>query len=268
MVTTASSSPLRWAGFLLGFALGGFYDGILLHQVLQWHHLLSNVDAVRDMRMQVLFDGLFHALMYVVAAVALAKLWKARAAANGPGAGRKLCGYALLGFGVWHIVDSVVSHWITGIHRIKIDSPSPLAWDLFWFIAFGIVPAWIAWRLLRRGASGSGGSGGGGSDGRRVAGTLAAAALVAGPIAAVPAASDPSQIVVLFAPGVPGHQAFNALASVDARVVWVDRSGGMWAVQMDDPRAASTLYRHGALLVSNTGFSLGCLTWTKAAVRG
>lgn len=27
------------AGGLLGFALGGFFDGILLHQVLQWHHL-------------------------------------------------------------------------------------------------------------------------------------------------------------------------------------------------------------------------------------
>ena len=266
MATPTSSSPLRWAAILLGFSLGGFYDGILLHQILQWHHLLSNVGAVNDMRTQVLFDGIFHALMYVVAAVALAKLWKARAAANGPGAGRQLWGYALLGFGLWHIVDSVVSHWITGIHRIKIDSPNPLAWDLLWVIAFGIVPVLIAWRMLRKGASGGGGSSG--SNGRRAAATLGVAALVAGSIAAVPAASDPSQIVVLFAPGVPGHQAFNALASVDARVLWVDRSGGMWAVRMDDPKLANKLYQHGALLVSNTGFSLGCLTWTKAAVRG
>jgi uncharacterized membrane protein len=28
---------------VLGFAFGGFFDGILLHQVLQWHHLLSLV---------------------------------------------------------------------------------------------------------------------------------------------------------------------------------------------------------------------------------
>src|SRR5690606_18965301 len=32
----------RW-GTVLGFALGGFFDGILLHQILQWHHLLSLV---------------------------------------------------------------------------------------------------------------------------------------------------------------------------------------------------------------------------------
>ena len=35
---------IRWAGFALGFALGGFADGILFHQVLQWHHLISLVD--------------------------------------------------------------------------------------------------------------------------------------------------------------------------------------------------------------------------------
>jgi uncharacterized membrane protein len=28
---------------MLGFAFGGFFDGILLHQVLQWHHLLSGI---------------------------------------------------------------------------------------------------------------------------------------------------------------------------------------------------------------------------------
>ncbi len=26
---------LAWAGAIIGFALGGFFDGILLHQVLQ-----------------------------------------------------------------------------------------------------------------------------------------------------------------------------------------------------------------------------------------
>ena len=57
----AGSRKLRWAGFLLGFSLGGFFDGILLHQVLQWHHLLSNVQAaaLQDIRAQMLADGLF-----------------------------------------------------------------------------------------------------------------------------------------------------------------------------------------------------------------
>ena len=35
--------PLIAAGLLLGTGLGGFVDGILLHQILQWHNMLSSV---------------------------------------------------------------------------------------------------------------------------------------------------------------------------------------------------------------------------------
>ncbi|WP_272547883.1 DUF2243 domain-containing protein [Acidovorax sp. NCPPB 3576] len=30
---------MDWPGYLLGFSLGVFFDGIVLHQILQWHHL-------------------------------------------------------------------------------------------------------------------------------------------------------------------------------------------------------------------------------------
>src|SRR5690606_9610654 len=67
----------------LGFALGGFFDGILLHQILQWHHLLSGLDGPRwrSLPVQVMADGLFHALMYVIALAGLWMLWKGRRAA-------------------------------------------------------------------------------------------------------------------------------------------------------------------------------------------
>jgi len=72
------TSPwVRWGG-TLGFALGGFFDGILLHQILQWHHLFSLVPGMDDLRLQVLWDGYFHLLMYVVALVGLAGLWRAQ----------------------------------------------------------------------------------------------------------------------------------------------------------------------------------------------
>ena len=80
----------RW-GAVLGFALGGFFDGILLHQILQWHHLLSLVPGMADMRLQVLWDGYFHALMYVIAAVGLVGLGRAHKSGQ-QGGGRALCG--------------------------------------------------------------------------------------------------------------------------------------------------------------------------------
>ena len=249
---------------LVGFSLGGFFDGILLHQILQWHHLLSDVDALKDMRTQILADGLFHALMYVVAVMGLTRLWRRRAVLSTRDADRILSGHALMGFGIWHIVDGVFSHWVTGIHRIKPDAATPLLWDLGWFFVFGVLPAVAGWYMRRRTP------GDGGRHGRAAAATLGVAAALAGPIAALPDrggdASDP--VMVMFAPGVGGAAAFNALAKVDARVLWVDRSGGLWAVSMKDRRDAWKLYASGAMLVANSRVAFGCFSWTQVPSAG
>lgn len=145
-------SGLPAAAFWLGFALGGFFDGVLLHQILQWHHLLSATGA--DLPVQILADGLLHAAMYGVALVGLWLLWRARAALQAPGAGRVLAGFALLGFAAWHAVDAVLSHWLLGLHRIRMDVPQPLLWDIGWLLAFGALPAIAGVLLLRRRGAG------------------------------------------------------------------------------------------------------------------
>ena len=38
---------IRLPGIVIGVGLGGFVDGILLHQILQWHHMLSSTDTDR-----------------------------------------------------------------------------------------------------------------------------------------------------------------------------------------------------------------------------
>ena len=62
--------------FLFGVGLGGFVDGILLHQILQWHHMLSNTsgaptDTVMGLEKNTLADGLFHAFAWLVVLIAL-----------------------------------------------------------------------------------------------------------------------------------------------------------------------------------------------------
>lgn len=252
---TSMTGPLGWPALLLGFALGGFFDGILLHQILQWHHLLSSVEGLEDLRTQVLADGLFHAVMYLIAAVALILLWRHRATLRACGDGAMLWGAAAIGFGAWHLVDGILSHWLIGLHRIKMDSPTPLMWDLIWFVVFGIVPVVLGRRMRRGGHGGPGG-------GTRAAAALAVAALVGGPLAALPA-KDTGQVMVLFAPGISAGSAFDALARADATVLWSDRSGGLWAVKLEDRRAAWRLYRSGALLVGNSATGFGCLAWSR-----
>lgn len=67
----------------------------------------------------------------------------------------------------------------------------------------------------------------------------------------------------MFRPGMEGGPAFGALAAMDARVLWVDRSGGLWAVSMPEPSRARELYARGALLVSRSAGAIGCFAWTR-----
>jgi uncharacterized membrane protein len=233
---------------VLGFALGGFFDGILLHQVLQWHHFLSLVpgEALRDIRAQILADGLFHVAVYAVAALGLWLLWRARgglAAADG----RRLLGAALLGFGAWQAVDVAGFHWVAGIHRIRVDVPDPLLWDLGWLAAVGLPPLLAGLWLRRSGAAGGPpASAGGGGRGRAAAAALALSVLGAAPWAALPPpAGAATAVVVLFRPGVGLEGAFAAVAAVDGRVVRADASGELLAVELGPGVSAWRLYLHG-----------------------
>lgn len=251
-------SRLVWGASLLGFALGGLFDGILLHQMLQWHHLLSAIDspALADLRDQVLADGAFHVVMYLVSVAGLWLLWRARRQ-TASSSGRVLLGYALIGFGIWHAIDAVLVHWILGLHRIRMDTDNPLAWDLLWVFAFGLVPAAVGW-ILRRGGPG---------NGRRAplaALSLTLTAAVAGPLAALPP-RDSDTIMVVFRPGISAMEAYTALTERGAGILWHDRAGGVWAVRFATPGQSRGLYRQGALIVSNTWFAAGCLGWLRVS---
>ena len=257
-----SKAFIIW-GVVLGVALGGFFDGILLHQILQWHHLLSLVPQVSDLRMQVLWDGWFHALMYVLALAGLWGLWHTRHAVAGQRAGRRLLAALLVGIGLWHVADSLLSHWLLGIHRIRVDSPNPLLWDLIWFAAFGLVPLALGWLLLR-GSDGSPDS----ESGRRRPGfaMLALAAVTTG--AAVGSLQPPPDqrfTTVVFRSDADAAQVFAALAASDARMVWADDAMGVVVVDVD-PARRWDFYRRGAWLVSGAGTAAACISWSRAGV--
>ena len=68
--STRSPSPsndgVRLPSLLIGIGMGGFVDGIVLHQVLQWHHMLTDTGehpatTVPGLEANTFADGLFHA---------------------------------------------------------------------------------------------------------------------------------------------------------------------------------------------------------------
>ena len=67
------------AGILFGLGLGGFFDGIVLHQVLQWHHILSSwypITNLPNLELNTRWDGFFHSATYVFVVVGLLLLWR------------------------------------------------------------------------------------------------------------------------------------------------------------------------------------------------
>jgi uncharacterized membrane protein len=136
-----SDRPARLApALLLGIGLGGFIDGILLHQILQWHHLVSHettVNTVAGLEQNTLADGLFHvfALVAVTAGVVLAfhYWWLGRPAPSW----KLVTGGVFVGWGLFNLVEGLVNHHILGIHHVRDDIGSPLGWDLA-FLAFSV----------------------------------------------------------------------------------------------------------------------------------
>lgn len=245
----AGERGVALAAGALGFALGGFFDGILLHQILQWHHLLSLVpgETLQQQTTQILADGLFHALMYVIALIGLFALWRRRTVlARLPG--RQLAGAALLGFGLWHVLDISLVHWLLGWHRTRLDTDLPMAWDLLWLGLFGAGALALGRRLARAG----------GGRSRRAAVMLTLLVVGTGVWAAWPPRDQPVVLAVF----APGRSAFAAAVSLGGTLVSVDRSGRVAAVALADPGDASRLYGRGALWVAPSAAS-GCLAWTR-----
>ena len=61
-----TKQPLLAGSLLLGIGLGGFFDGILFHQILQAHNMLSNIffpDTLQNVEINMFWDGLFHAFL-------------------------------------------------------------------------------------------------------------------------------------------------------------------------------------------------------------
>ncbi len=145
--------PLVAAGLLLGAGLGGFVDGILLHQILQWHNMLSGKlppDTLVRAKVNMYWDGLFHAAVWVLTVVGLGLLWAATGRADVPHSGRTLWGGLLLGWGLFNVVEGVIDHEILGLHHVYEYTPNHLPADLA-FLALGLLLLIAGWRLVRAG---------------------------------------------------------------------------------------------------------------------
>lgn len=130
---------MRWTreriGYLtFGVGTGALVDGILLHQVLQWHHLVSSktsAETLGGLEDNTLADGIFH-IVFLAVLLAGAALIAGRRLERRP-----FLGLLLVGWGLFHVADQLLFHLALGAHHIREDVEHYELYD-WGFFAIGL----------------------------------------------------------------------------------------------------------------------------------
>lgn len=144
--------PLISAGTLLGIGMGGFVDGILFHQLLQTHNMLSAQvprDTVVGLEINMFWDGLFHVLTWLMTALGLALLWGAVRRPDVPLSTWTFVGSLALGWGLFNLVEGIIDHHLLHIHHVT-ETSDHLVWDLA-FLGSGVVLIAVGWAAIQAG---------------------------------------------------------------------------------------------------------------------
>jgi uncharacterized membrane protein len=131
----------RRAGITLGVGLGGFVDGILLHQIMHWHNMGSAIlppTTMGALDQNMIWDGYFHAAMWIVT---LAGIYMLLADGRGgmiPPTTRQFTGQLVLGWGLFNLIEGIVDHHILNLHHVR-DLPVHVPeYDWFFLLVGGV----------------------------------------------------------------------------------------------------------------------------------
>jgi uncharacterized membrane protein len=127
------------AGIILGIGLGGFVDGILLHQIMHWHNMGSAVlppTTVEALQQNMTWDGQFHVLVWVFTLIGVYWLL-ADGRRNAPLPGPLgFTGLLILGWGVFNLLEGIIDHHLLDIHHVR-DLPVHVPLYDWLFLGFG-----------------------------------------------------------------------------------------------------------------------------------
>ncbi|WP_096202592.1 DUF2243 domain-containing protein [Bacillus sp. FJAT-45350] len=146
MTTRTKKRLITIGSFVLGFGFLGAMDGVIFHQILQWHSVVMETDRSG----QILSDGIFHFATTITLVIGGVLLWLAGNPSDLSRGGRLLVGGFLIGGGTFNLIEGVINHHILQIHRVRPDAANPLAYDLA-FLASGLILLIIGYLIRRSG---------------------------------------------------------------------------------------------------------------------
>jgi len=144
--------PLTTSATVLGIGLGGFIDGILLHQILQWHEMISNkmppITLVAK-SVNMFWDGIFHAFCLIVVVIGVVLLWKMLWRRDIDRSGNLLSGGMLMGWGLFNIVEGLIDHHWLKLHNVREVTDNVALWN-WGFIGVSVVMLVVGYVLVNK----------------------------------------------------------------------------------------------------------------------
>jgi uncharacterized membrane protein len=132
--------PLSITSIILGIGIGGFIDGIIFHQILQWHGMFTNqlpADTVIGKSVNMFWDGIFHLLTLtavIIGVISLTRLLKKENINPSP---KLVLGGFFAGWGIFNFVEGIIHHHILQFHNVKEFANNPDLWN-YGFLASGV----------------------------------------------------------------------------------------------------------------------------------
>jgi uncharacterized membrane protein len=145
--------PLSTASIVLGIGLGGFVDGIFLHQILQWHQMLSSKIpplTLLNKSVNMFWDGIFHLFSLIVVVIGVVLFWKLLKRKNIDKSGKLLVGGLLAGWGLFNMVEGVIDHHLLKLHNVREITAHPTVWN-YSFLIISFVMIVIGYKMMLAG---------------------------------------------------------------------------------------------------------------------
>jgi uncharacterized membrane protein len=151
METHEPGRKAQCAGILLGIGMGGFVDGIALHQILQWHNMVSNwmpPTTLEAMHVNMVWDGLFHAVVWLITLTGIFLLWGAAYHRERIPFLQEFVGRLLVGWGGFNLVEGLIDHQLLGVHYVR-QVPNYTVYNLAFLTVGGVGFILLGWLLVR-----------------------------------------------------------------------------------------------------------------------
>lgn len=144
--------PVVVFSLLLGIGMGGFVDGILLHQILQWHQMISNSlppDTLETKNINMFWDGIFHAFTWSITLLGILLMWRSMRRTDLLLTDRIFYGGLIAGWGAFNLVDSIFNHYLFRFHNVRENIDNPGLYNAG-FLVFALLLMAIGWFMIRK----------------------------------------------------------------------------------------------------------------------